>query len=91
VWYDPPGWLALYDGAADVSENYEERSGLAFTFDLRNFHRATPVGPLLIPPHGPAALRYCDVLVLRDAKLFYYEMARPDGSHDLRVYHMARM
>ena len=47
--------------------------------------------PLLLSPHGQAALRYVDVLVLQDVKLFYYEMARPDGSHDLRVYHMARV
>jgi hypothetical protein len=91
LWYEPPAWLALYDGSADVSEHHEERCGLAYSFDLRDFHRATPVVPLLIPPHGPASLRYCDVLVLRDAKLFYYEMARPDGSHELRVYHMARV
>ncbi len=91
LWYEPPVWLALYDGSADVSENYEERCGLAYSFDLRHFHRATPGGPLMVTPHGSGALRYFDVLVLRDAKLFYYEMARPDGSHDLRVYHMARM
>jgi hypothetical protein len=91
VWYEPPVWLALYDGSADVSENYEERCGLAYSFDLRHFHRATPVVPLLLSPHGQAALRYVDLLVLQDVKLFYYEMARPDGSHDLRVYHMARV
>jgi hypothetical protein len=91
LWYEAPLWLALYDGSADVSENYEERCGLAYSFDLRHFHRATPVVPLLLSPHGRASLRYVDMLVLKDAKLFYYEMARPDGSHDLRVYHMARV
>src|SRR5262249_54975194 len=25
VWYEPPVWLALYDGCADVSEEHEER------------------------------------------------------------------
>src|SRR5262249_9095303 len=91
LWYEAPAWLALYDGAADASENHEERCGLAYGFDLRHFRRATPVAPLLPAPQDQAALRYCDVLVLRDAKLFYYEMARPDGSHELRVYHMARV
>ena len=60
LWYEPPVWLALYDGSADVSENYEERCGLAYSFDLRHFHRATPVVPLLLSPHGQAALRYVD-------------------------------
>ena len=34
--------------------------------------------PLLLSPHGRPSLRYVDMLVLKDAKLFYYEMARPD-------------
>jgi hypothetical protein len=86
LWYQPPVWLALYDGSADVSENYEERCGLAYSFDLRAFHRVTRSGPLF-PAFPPGkALRYFDVLSLDGVKYFYYEMARPDGSHDLRVY-----
>ena len=86
LWHESPVWLAFYDGSADVSENYEERCGLAYSFDLRTFHRATPDGPLLHTPHGAGAIRYFDVLPLSDATYIYYEMARPDGSHDLRVY-----
>jgi len=86
LWYESPVWLAFYDGSADVSENYEERCGLAYSFDLRTFHRATPDGPLFHAPHGAGAIRYFDVLPLSDATYVYYEMARPDGSHDLRVY-----
>jgi hypothetical protein len=90
VWHEPPAWLALYDGSADVSENYEERCGLAYSFDLRRFHRVTCIGPLHSRPHGAGALRYFDVLALPGAKFFYYEMARLDGSHDLRVFRVAR-
>ncbi len=86
LWYQSPVWLALYDGSADVSENYEERCGLAYSHDLRAFQRVTRTGPLFEWPQSRGALRYFDVLVLPHATYCYYEMARPDGSHDLRVY-----
>ncbi len=86
VWYHHPVWLAFYDGSADVSENYEERCGLAFSHDLRTFHRVTRRGPMFESPHQTGAMRYVDVIELPEATYYYYEMARPDGSHDLRVY-----
>src|SRR5438309_679986 len=45
VWYQAPVWLALYDGSAGVSENYEERCGLAFSQDLRYIHRVSRQQP----------------------------------------------
>jgi hypothetical protein len=90
LWYEPPVWLALYDGSADVRENYEERCGLAYSCDLHRFERVTRAGPLLVPPHGTGALRYFDVLALPHARFLYFEMARPDGSHDLRGLRLAR-
>lgn len=86
LWYCPPVWLALYDGSVDVGENYEERCGLAYSFDLRTFHRVTRTAPLFQPLEAKGALRYFDVVALPDVTYFYYEMARPDGSHELRVY-----
>lgn len=86
LWYQAPVWMAYYDGSADVSENYEERCGVAYSSDLRTFHRVTRDGPLFRAPHGSGAVRYFDVITLDDATFVYYEMARPDGSHDLRVY-----
>ncbi len=85
VWYEPPVWLAIFDGSASVEENYEERCGLAFSHDLRRFERVSRQGPWRLPPHGSGALRYFDVIDRPEARFFYYEMARPDGSHDLRV------
>lgn len=87
LWYQAPVWLALYDGSADVSENYEERCGLAWSATLTDWQRVTEKAPLMQPPHGPSALRYFDILDFEKERFFYYEMARPDGSHDLRVYH----
>jgi hypothetical protein len=90
LWYRAPVWVALYDGSADVSQNYEEQCGMAHSFDLRTFYRVTRTGPLFPTPEGTGALRYFDVLALPHATYFYYEMARPDGSHDLRVYRTGR-
>lgn len=90
IWYQAPFWLALYDGSADVSENYEEQLGLAFSLDLKTFHNATPHKPLLTLPQGKGALRYFDVLPFDDEIFFYYEMALPDGSHDLRAIKLQR-
>lgn len=85
LWREPPVWLALYDGSANVSENYEERCGLAWSTDLRSFHRASRDGPILVSRHASQSLRYVDVLDLPDGRYFYYEMARADDGHDLRV------
>jgi hypothetical protein len=86
IWHQPPVWMALYDGAAGASENYEERCGLAYSFDLRRFHRVTRAGPLFSSAEAPGAIRHVDVLAVAKGTYFYYEMGLPDGSHDLRVY-----
>ena len=79
------GWVGYYDGSADVAGNYEERTGLVQTWDLRTFYRLSPAGPLLVSPHGSGSLRYVDAVVFDDEILFYYEYCRPDGSHELRM------
>lgn len=90
VWYAPPVWLAFYDGSASAAENYEERCGLAFSHDLRRFERVSRQGPWKASPHGTGALRYFDRIESPEARFFYFEMARPDGSHDLRVLRQER-
>lgn len=84
------GWLGFYDGGAAVEENYEERTGIVQSWDLRHFHRLSVEGPSLVSPHGSGSLRYLDAVVLDDAILYYYEYARPDGSHELRMNRVAR-
>lgn len=82
--YAPPVWTALYDGSASVAENYEERTGIAVSLDLRRFERVTPAGPAITSPHASGCVRYVEALRLDDAVLYYYEYALPDGSHELR-------
>ena len=79
------GYLAFYDGGASLSDNSEEQTGLAMTFDLRTFHSLSPDAPALSSPHGGGSLRYVDVLPVGHELFYYYEIARPDGAHELRV------
>jgi hypothetical protein len=79
------GWLGFYDGSTDVSGNYEERTGLALGADLLTWHSITPDGPALVSPHATGCLRYMDCITDGRRWWLYFEAARPDGSHDLRV------
>ena len=82
---DSGGFLAFYDGSASVEENYEEKTGMALTFDLRTYYSLSTAGPTLVSPDGSGSLRYVDVLAVGHELFYYYEIARPDGSHELRV------
>jgi len=84
ILYLPPVFTAFYDGIPDVSQNYEEKTGIAVTTDLCNFHRLTKDEPALKSPYG-GALRYIDVFVLENKIYYYYECATKDGSHELRL------
>jgi hypothetical protein len=42
-----------------------------------------------VSPHATGSLRYLDALDLRE-RLLYYEYARPDGSHELRLSRLPR-
>ncbi len=82
---EPPLFVGFYDGSASVEENYEEKAGLAVSFDLAKWHRLTPKGPFVTSPYSSHSIRYVDALKLPDQYFFYYEYARPDGSHELRM------
>ena len=81
----PGGWLGLYDGSASVAGNYEERTGVALSGDLLAWRSLSPDGPALVSPHGSGSLRYADTVADDVERFFYFEAARPDGSHELRV------
>jgi hypothetical protein len=79
------GFVGLYDGTASAAEDTEERLGVAVSFDLRSWLRVSVDEPWLVSPDATGSLRYADGLV-RDGELWlYYEAARADGSHDLRL------
>ncbi len=85
ILYMPPVFNVFYDGGANVGENYEEKTGLAITFDLMNFVNVSDKSPILVSPHSSRSLRYMDAIKLGDYIYYYYEYAKPDGSHELRM------
>ncbi len=78
-------WFTFYDGSADVSQNYEEQSGLALSADVCNFVRLSVNGPVVQSRHGSRSVRYVDVVPVEEKLYFYYECARADGAHELRL------
>lgn len=78
-------WTAYYDGAIGVRNHYDETTGLAVSFDLRQWTRLTPEAPVLASPRGTGCCRYFDALEVEGTRFVYYEYGRADGSHELRV------
>lgn len=76
-------YFAFYDGGASERENYEEKTGLAESGDLKSWKTLTPDGPALTSPHASGSLRYMDAVLVGDTAHLFYEFARGDGSHDL--------
>ena len=78
-------FVGFYDGAASAAEDTEERLG------ARRLRRRTQLAalsvdePWLVSPHASGSLRYLDALELEGSRWLYYEAARPDGSHELRL------
>jgi hypothetical protein len=89
--YRHDGFFAgLYDGSGDVSENYEERCGLALTTDLRTWTRLSTDGPAAGPNGGPGSVRYAEAVQGPGWTRFYYEYTRADGSHELRTVQISQ-
>jgi hypothetical protein len=76
------GWLGLYDGSADISENYEERCGLARSADLRTWERLGSA-PAVGAAGGPGTVRYVESVVFGERLVFFFERTRADGAHEL--------
>jgi hypothetical protein len=85
VWRDGDQVIAYYDGRATAAENYEERTGIAVGSEPESLV-ALGAHPAAESPHAGRGLRYLDILELPDGmRRIYYEMARPDGAHELRT------
>jgi hypothetical protein len=78
-------FLGFYDGSAGHEQNYEEKTGLASSHDLRHWQCLTPDAARLTSPHASGSLRYVDAQAHGREACLFYEFARPDGSHDLRL------
>lgn len=91
---DAPAWLVFYDGSgiADEGRTWNLRTGMAVTTDLETFVDTCPDGPLYSSPAADRATglatfgtcRYLDVLRRDDEWELFAEVAREDGSFDLR-------
>ena len=80
-----PRFLAFYDGSASHLENYEEKCALAVSDDLRTWRSISPGGPAFTSPHASKSLRYVDARRAGRGWNLFYEFAREDGAHDMRV------
>jgi len=83
--YRSPVFAAFYDGSRSVDENYEEKTGLVFSLDMKNWRKVSKKGPVVSSPYGSKSLRYMDALQVDGAIFYSYEFARKDGSHELRM------
>jgi len=83
--YLPPVLYAFYDGRTGEEDFYEDRTGYAVSLDFMNFHKVTEMEPVLYSPWGTKALRYLDAVPVGNRMYYYYECARTDGSHELRM------
>ncbi len=80
-----PLFVGLYDGAGGPEEDTDERLGAAVSADLRTWLRLSEDGPWAVSPHATGSLRYPDAIELDGVVHLYYEYAREDGSHELRL------
>ncbi len=78
-------WLAFYDGSASEAENYEERCALAVSTNLRDWRSLSANGPFVTSPFASGSARYFDAKFANGQWHLFYEFARKDGAHDMRV------
>jgi hypothetical protein len=75
--------VVLYDGRARAEDNWHENTSVARA-DATGRLYADPDAPVLRSPASDGALRYATAVRAPDGSTrFYFELARPDGAHDL--------
>jgi hypothetical protein len=82
-------FFAFYDGSASHLENYEEKTALAVSSDLKKWQTLTADGPLFTSPHASGSLRYIDAQIVGNDAFVFYEFARADSAHDLRLLRLS--
>lgn len=78
-------YYAFYDGSEGHHQNYEERTGLAVSENLKTWTVLTPEEPCITSPHTTGSLRYIDAQPHGDDIRFLYELTRANGSHEMRM------
>ena len=78
-------YYAFYDGSAGHHENYEEKTGLAVSDDLKNWEVLSTDEPVVLSPHATGSLRYIDAQHVGDEIIFIYELTRENGAHEMRM------
>ena len=81
---DDDRWVAFYDGRASAEQNWHERTGVASGDGPGSF--VSDGRPLR--GDDPTALRYLSVVRVGEGFRLYFELARPDGAHDLRTVYV---
>ena len=82
-------YYAFYDGSEGHHQNYEERTGLATSTDLKNWDILTPKEPCITSLHATGSLRYIDAQHHGEDILFIYELTRENGAHEMRMQKFA--
>lgn len=82
---DTGGYIVFYDGGGTAEHNHEEMTGLAYSTDLLTWRLLSTDTAVLRSPNGSHSLRYLDMLSVGHEIFAYYELAKEDGSHELRV------
>jgi len=78
-------YYAFWDGSASHLENYEEKTALAVSDDLKTWQSLNPDGPEFLSPFASTSIRYIDTHKVDDKWHIFYEFAREDGAHNLRL------
>lgn len=78
-------FYGFFDGSSSHTQNYEEKTGLAESSNLRSWQSLSSEAPLVVSPHASGSLRYVDAQWFGGTAYLFYEFARPDGAHDLRL------
>ena len=79
------GFVIFYDGRVTDGDVYEDKTGVCSSLDLVNVIKHTVAGPILESPFGTGCLRYLECVRYGDELLYFYELGRTDGAHELRL------
>lgn len=89
------GYLFVYEGSSTkwYDPVYNIGTGLGYTFDLHRVTDLTPQSPLLLsstPSEHFATFRYSHWLWVGQEIWVYAEVARPNNTHEIRLYRLQR-